>query len=237
METWLEGSSCRVHPLHPSPACAPVLSSQEHAAERTIKLLTIELDDIVDVRAHACAHSCGCGCQVRDPATNFRHPYLRRRATPPPTHPPPLPPPHLQHKGEKEFVDEIVCNTRRYVELFSEVIDDLVRDAVPADNVIRSEEVADVLQAHRLQQVAAATAASEGAAVDEVEAAIPPLPTRLMRRCVGLMASVAGVCLLACTPLQCFSPPGVNLSARLARPMLCVGAGNARSPPALQRGG
>jgi hypothetical protein len=89
----------------------------------------------------------------------------------------------MQHKGDKEFAEDIVCNTRRYVELFSEVLDDLVKDATPADNAIRSDEVAEVLQAHRLQQIAAATA-TEGAGAEDAEATIPPLPTRLMRRCV-----------------------------------------------------
>jgi hypothetical protein len=95
----------------------------------------------------------------------------------------------FQYKGDKEFAEEIVTNTRRYVELFSDVIDELVR---PEDNAIRSEEVADVLLSHRLQQIAQATAGAEGQDASEIEAAIPPLPTRLMRRCVAALLLLFG---------------------------------------------
>jgi hypothetical protein len=72
----------------------------------------------------------------------------------------------------------IISNTRRYVELFSEVLDELLKGAAPRDNAIRSEEIADVLTAHRLQRIAAAADSGE----TNSEAIDASLPARLVRR-------------------------------------------------------
>lgn len=95
----------------------------------------------------------------------------------------PPPPPSLpsQFSADNGLTRSIISNTRRYVELFSEVLDELLKERTPADHAIRSEEIADVLLSHRLQRIAANAEVREGgeAAADEI-----PLPTRLIRRCV-----------------------------------------------------
>jgi hypothetical protein len=87
----------------------------------------------------------------------------------------------LQYNADNGLTSAIVANTRRYVELFSEVLDGLLKDATPADHAIRSEEVADVLQAHRLQRIAAAAAEAGENPTDNPDLS---LPVRLVRRCV-----------------------------------------------------
>ena len=83
-----------------------------------------------------------------------------------------------QFSADNGLTRNIISNTRRYVELFSEVLDDLLKAKNPTDNAIRSEEIADVLNAHRLQRIAAAAEAGDtNAEVKDV-----PLPTRLTRR-------------------------------------------------------
>ncbi len=89
----------------------------------------------------------------------------------------------MQHNGDQSFVDAIVGNAHRYEELFAETIDVLLKDIVPDDSTIRSEDIADVLLKHRMQQAAASRA--ENADGNDADAEPPSLPTRLVRRCVG----------------------------------------------------
>ena len=186
---------------------------QDHIAERTEKLVTIELDDILDVRDAAVLLPVPCHCVRRRRCVlavwgrgsfcGLRPASLRATCIHATVSPPARA--ALQYKGDKEFAEEIICNTRRYVELFSEVLDELVKSALPSDNAIRSDEVADVLLAHRMQQIAAQANASAEASEGDAEAAIPPLPTRLTRRCVR---AVVRARLRFAIPLACGSVRG-----------------------------
>ena len=86
----------------------------------------------------------------------------------------------LTHLGE-DMVAAITTNAHRYVDLFSQVIDELLPE--PRTTLTDDDDVADVLAAHRYSQLQQARKeqAAQGQAPDPHQ----QLPPQLMRRCVS----------------------------------------------------
>ena len=99
----------------------------------------------------------------------------------------------VQAEGKFDLARRMEKNTNRYVELFSVALDDALktlRAQLRADTTaIDSEDVVDVMQKHRAQQMAA-----DG---DEIDS----LPARLVRRCVCVCVSVCAL-VRACVHLS-----------------------------------
>lgn len=85
----------------------------------------------------------------------------------------------LTHLGD-DVVAAITTNAHRYVDLFSQVIDDLLPE--PRTTLTDEDDVADVLAAHRYSQLQQSRKeqAAQGQAPDPHQ----QLPPQLMRRCV-----------------------------------------------------
>ena len=86
----------------------------------------------------------------------------------------------LHTEAGPELVASIVSNARRYVELFSKAIDELM----PPPSEVNSDDIQDVLHNHRMQQVQnaqAQDAGGDGGAAGEVDVR-RYFPPALLRR-------------------------------------------------------